>query len=92
MMRDMADQGKIDRNIVEDLNKVYGQSRSTLTAADHGLESGGPASGNTAGQQSSEQSLKRWRCPVCGYIYEGEEPPERCPVCDMPGKEYQLIS
>ncbi len=92
MMRDMADQGKIDGNIVEDLDKVYGQGRSSSAAADHGLESGGPASGNAAGPQSSEQSLKRWRCPTCGYIYEGEEPPERCPVCDMPGKAYQLVS
>ena len=22
-----------------------------------------------------------WICPVCGYTYIGEEPPERCPVC-----------
>lgn len=21
------------------------------------------------------------RCKICGYIHEGEEPPENCPVC-----------
>ena len=26
-------------------------------------------------------SGRRWRCTVCGYLHEGEEPPEKCPVC-----------
>ena len=25
--------------------------------------------------------MKKWRCSVCNYIHEGEEPPEQCPVC-----------
>ena len=25
--------------------------------------------------------MKKWRCSVCGYIHEGDEPPEKCPVC-----------
>jgi uncharacterized membrane protein len=25
--------------------------------------------------------MKKWKCVVCGYIHEGEEPPEKCPVC-----------
>jgi len=24
---------------------------------------------------------KKWRCVVCGYIHEGPEPPETCPLC-----------
>jgi rubredoxin/uncharacterized membrane protein len=24
---------------------------------------------------------KKWKCTVCGYIHEGTEPPEICPVC-----------
>jgi rubredoxin/uncharacterized membrane protein len=24
---------------------------------------------------------RRWRCTVCGYIHEGAEPPDVCPVC-----------
>jgi len=24
---------------------------------------------------------RRWKCTVCGYIHEGNEPPEFCPVC-----------
>ena len=25
--------------------------------------------------------MKKWECTVCGYIHEGDEPPEECPVC-----------
>ena len=28
--------------------------------------------------------MKRWKCTVCGYIHEGEEPPEKCPRCKSP--------
>jgi len=23
----------------------------------------------------------KWMCTVCGYIHEGDEPPEICPAC-----------
>lgn len=26
---------------------------------------------------------KRWKCTVCGYIHNGEEPPEKCPACGV---------
>jgi len=29
----------------------------------------------------------RWKCSQCGYIHEGEEPPESCPSCKH-AKEY----
>ncbi len=25
--------------------------------------------------------MKKWRCTICGYVHEGDEPPEKCPVC-----------
>ncbi len=25
--------------------------------------------------------MKKWKCSVCNYIHEGDEPPEKCPVC-----------
>jgi len=27
---------------------------------------------------------KKWKCTVCGYIHEGDEPPDECPVCKQP--------
>lgn len=31
--------------------------------------------------------MKKWECTICGYIHEGDEPPEVCPVCGA-GPEY----
>lgn len=25
--------------------------------------------------------MKKWKCTICNYIHEGEEPPDECPVC-----------
>ena len=34
---------------------------------------------------------KKFRCPVCGYIHEGDTPPERCPQCKVPGSKFVEI-
>ena len=33
--------------------------------------------------------MKKWVCTVCGYIYEGETPPEFCPVCKVPASKFK---
>lgn len=33
----------------------------------------------------------KWQCLVCGYIYEGTEPPEECPACDHPYQHYMAL-
>ena len=30
----------------------------------------------------------KWVCSVCGYVYEGAEPPEKCPVCGAPKAKF----
>ncbi len=32
-----------------------------------------------------------WICRNCGYIYEGEEPPKKCPSCDHPESYFQVL-
>ncbi|MDR1664813.1 MAG: NADH peroxidase [Clostridiales bacterium] len=32
--------------------------------------------------------MKKFICPVCGYVHEGSEPPERCPQCKAPGSKF----
>ncbi|MCR4588386.1 MAG: NADH peroxidase [Lachnospiraceae bacterium] len=27
-------------------------------------------------------------CQVCGYVHEGEQPPEKCPVCNAPASKF----
>ena len=33
-----------------------------------------------------------WQCRNCGYIYEGEKAPEKCPVCDHPKAYFELLA
>ena len=28
-------------------------------------------------------ATRKWKCRVCGYIYEGDNPPAECPICHM---------
>ena len=31
----------------------------------------------------------KWVCPVCGYVHEGDTPPEKCPQCGVPGSKFK---
>ena len=31
----------------------------------------------------------KWKCGVCGYVYEGTEPPPKCPCCKHPKEYYE---
>ena len=33
--------------------------------------------------------MKKWVCPVCGYVHEGETAPEKCPQCGVPGAKFK---
>ena len=34
----------------------------------------------------------KWVCSVCGYVHEGPEAPEKCPVCKVPASKFVLQS
>lgn len=36
--------------------------------------------------------MKKWRCTVCGYIHDGPEPPEECPVCHAPREAFAEVT
>lgn len=36
--------------------------------------------------------MARFICTVCGYVYEGENPPEECPVCHQPASKFKKES
>lgn len=50
-----------------------------------------PAAEEAAPQQ--EAGTHKWRCKVCGYIYEGEALPEdyKCPLCGMGANMFEKI-
>lgn len=35
--------------------------------------------------------MKKWRCTVCGYIHEGETPPDVCPVCGAGPEAFEEV-
>lgn len=37
--------------------------------------------------------MKKYVCPVCGYVYEGDELPEgfKCPICGVSGEKFQAV-
>lgn len=36
------------------------------------------------------QSQKSWRCSVCGYVHQGDTPPDYCPICGASASEFTL--
>ncbi len=43
-------------------------------------------------KKSSIKPGKTWKCHVCGFIFNGDEPPAECPQCASTGKEYSMVS
>ena len=35
--------------------------------------------------------MKMWRCTVCGWLHEGENPPDHCPRCGAPAEKFELV-
>ncbi|MCH5304020.1 MAG: NADH peroxidase [Ruminococcus sp.] len=35
--------------------------------------------------------MKKFVCSVCGYVYEGETAPEKCPICKAPASKFSEV-
>ena len=35
--------------------------------------------------------MKKFVCPVCGYVHEGDSAPEKCPQCGVPGEKFTVM-
>ncbi len=35
--------------------------------------------------------MKKFICTVCGYVYEGEEAPAKCPQCGVPASKFKEV-
>lgn len=33
--------------------------------------------------------MNKWVCTVCGYVHEGDDPPEFCPLCKAPAAKFE---
>ena len=48
---------------------------------------------NEINQKGDGKKMSKWKCKVCGYIYEGESIPAdfTCPVCKQPASSFEKI-
>ena len=44
--------------------------------------------------EGEKKTMSKWRCKVCGYIYEGESLPAdfTCPVCKQPASSFEKLA
>ena len=35
--------------------------------------------------------MAKFRCKVCGYVYEGDAAPAECPVCHVSGDQFEEV-
>ena len=33
----------------------------------------------------------KYVCTICGYVHEGDEPPEKCPICNQPKEKFKPV-
>lgn len=36
--------------------------------------------------------MKSWKCTICGYIHDGDNPPEKCPICNQGPEKFMQIA
>jgi rubrerythrin len=44
------------------------------------------------GRVFKKESFVKWHCRNCGYVFEGKDVPERCPVCKHPRAHFEVLA
>lgn len=76
---------------------VDGAEAKNGAAAFFGEETGKNARPERTGNYNYEEvttpgsATRKWKCRVCGYIYEGDNPPAECPICHMDSSYFDEI-
>ena len=79
ILRRMGRAGQLDPDIIEDID------------ACRNLHGGADVSGRAPEREQSDTG-PAWRCPVCGFVFEGVLPDGMaCPQCGQPGSSFERI-
>lgn len=76
---------------------VDGAEAKNGAAAFFGEETGKNARSERTGNYNYEEvttpgsATRKWKCRVCGYIYEGDNPPAECPICHMDSSNFDPV-
>ena len=86
ILRKMGNEGQLDQEIIEDIDRCYGMHRKKMEATLKKKKNRYKAA------EGKVYTGEAWRCPVCGFVYEGELPSEYiCPYCEQPGGIFERI-
>jgi rubrerythrin len=44
------------------------------------------------GKVFKKDSSVKWHCRNCGYVFEGKEVPDKCPVCKHPRAHFEVLA
>ena len=78
ILHKMGNEGQLDDGIINDIDKCF------IATNVHSKKSAEPL--------ESIHDKEAWKCPVCGYIYEGELPQDFiCPRCEQPRSIFKKI-
>ena len=44
------------------------------------------------GKVFKKDASVKWHCRNCGYVFEGKEAPDQCPVCKHPRAHFELLA
>jgi acyl-CoA dehydrogenase len=39
----------------------------------------------------NQEDAAAWRCRICGYVHNGDEPPNECPYCFFPQSAFKKV-
>jgi len=67
-----------------DVCPVCGQPKEAFEKVEDTPELKTPPPGGEGQNNSVAKPPRKWICTVCGYVHEGDAPPDNCPVCKKP--------
>lgn len=79
-----------DSSMFEEVEEKEAASEAGSAPAEGGGD-GESAKAAEDGESKDGGEVQKWICTVCGYIHEGPEPPDECPVCGADKSAFEPV-
>ncbi len=92
ILRKMGEDGQLDQEILGEIDSCFAAGeKPPAPPAFPAAEEKAPTSSLESREDVTCEG-EAWRCPVCGYVYEGSLPDNLiCPRCEQPGSVFRRI-
>jgi len=81
-----------DKSMFEEVTEEEDQSEEAETRKEAVGKTQKPKAESKPAETAAPKGTRKWRCTVCGYIHEGEEPPDECPVCGADKSMFEEVT